>query len=121
MDLERWMSQMRKGSLELVLLALLMNEGEKYGLEIIACLKEKFDLIVVEGTLYPIMNRMQEEGFVIARWELGNPGHPRKFYNVTKKGKEAIGVMHAELGNYMAKLNRVIAGQAPKLKACKKA
>lgn len=121
MDLERWVSQMRKGSLELVLMALLMNEGEKYGLEIVACLKDKFGLAVVEGTLYPIMNRLQEDGLVVARWSLNNPGHPRKFFNITKKGRDAVEKMHAELNTYMAKLNRVIAGDAPKLRACKKA
>lgn len=112
MDLERWESQMRKGNLELVLMTLLMNEGEKYGLDIISCLKERFEITVVEGTLYPIMNRMQEEGFVVARWELGHPGHPRKFYSITKKGKAAVAVMDEKLNEFIVRYNRVKAGNS---------
>ncbi len=103
MDLTRWESQMRKGNLELALMTLLMNEGEKYGLDIIASLKEKCGIEIVEGTLYPIMSRLQEDGLVVARWSTNNPGHPRKFYNVTKKGREAVAVMDAKLMEFIGR------------------
>lgn len=112
MELDKWESQMRKGNLELVLMTLLMNEGEKFGLDIISCLKDKFELEIVEGTLYPIMNRLQEDGFVVARWSLNNPGHPRKFYNVTKKGKEAVALMDEKLNEFIKRYNNVKNGQA---------
>ena len=119
MDLESWEKQMRKGNLELVLMTLLMNEGEKYGLEVLACLKDKFAIEIVEGTLYPIMNRMQEEGFVVARWEMGHPGHPRKFYSVTKKGKAAVAAMDEKLNEFMRCYNNVKNGRAAAKRASK--
>ncbi len=110
MDLGRWESQMRKGNLELVILTLLMNEGEKYGLDILACLRDKFAIEIIEGTLYPLMNRLQEDGLVIVRWELKSPGHPRKFYSVTKKGREAAALMDSKLSEFIACYNKVKQG-----------
>lgn len=84
MKLENMKAQMRKGVLELCILKLLKNK-EMYPSEIIASLK-KSELIVVEGTLYPLLTRLRKAGFLDYRWEESESGPPRKYYKITDVG-----------------------------------
>ena len=77
-------AQMRKGILEYCILAILSRE-DSYAPKIIAELKQA-EMIVVEGTLYPILTRQKNAGLLTYRWEESPQGPPRKYYTLTDKG-----------------------------------
>ena len=85
MKLENTKAQMRKGILEFCILSIL-NKQEAYPSEIIDALKEG-KLIVVEGTLYPLLTRLKNEELLSYRWEESTSGPPRKYYSLTETGK----------------------------------
>jgi PadR family transcriptional regulator, regulatory protein PadR len=77
-------AQMRKGVLEMCVLAAISSR-EAYASDILERLKQSH-LIVVEGTLYPILTRLKNESFLSYRWEESNSGPPRKYYSITPEG-----------------------------------
>ena len=77
-------AQMRKGVLEMCVLAAISSR-EAYASDILERLKQSH-LIVVEGTLYPILTRLKNEGFLSYRWEESNSGPPRKYYSIMPEG-----------------------------------
>lgn len=81
-------AQMRKGILEYCILAILSRE-DSYAPKIIAELKQS-EMIVVEGTLYPILTRQKNAGLLTYRWEESPQGPPRKYYTLTDKGREYL-------------------------------
>ena len=81
-------AQMRKGILDYCILAILSRE-DSYAPKIIACLK-RADLIVVEGTLYPLLTRLKNAGYLSYRWEESPQGPPRKVYTLTDAGREYL-------------------------------
>ena len=85
MKLENTKAQMRKGLLELCVLSIIA-EKEAYPSDIIKKLKES-KLIVVEGTLYPLLTRLKNEGLLTYRWEESTSGPPRKYFQLTELGK----------------------------------
>ena len=84
---EKWEVQLRKGSLELAVLASLW-EGRLYGLEILRRLESDSDLIVAEGTVYPLLTRLKALGLVESEWVESDSGHPRKYYWLTSPGRQ---------------------------------
>ena len=84
---ERWEAQLRKGSLDLALLAVLWK-GRLYGLEILRRLQEAAGLELAEGTLYPILMRLKQEGLLKSAWVEAEAGHPRKYYWLTPAGRQ---------------------------------
>ena len=86
-------AQMRKGILEYCILALLSRE-DSYAPRIISALKEA-EMIVVEGTLYPILTRQKNAGLLTYRWEESPQGPPRKYYSLTGKGREYLAALDA--------------------------
>ena len=84
MKIENTKAQMRKGVLEYCILSILKN-GEAYPSEIIDKLKAG-KLIVVEGTLYPLLTRLKNAGLLSYRWEESKSGPPRKYYQLTEIG-----------------------------------
>lgn len=85
MKLENTKAQMRKGILEFCILSIL-NKQEAYPSEILDTLKDA-RLIVVEGTLYPLLTRLKNSELLTYRWEESPSGPPRKYYSLTKMGK----------------------------------
>ncbi len=83
--------QMRKGILEYCILAILSRE-DSYAPKIIAELQEA-EMIVVEGTLYPLLTRQKNAGLLTYRWEESPQGPPRKYYSLTDKGREYLSVL----------------------------
>ena len=84
-------SQMRKGVLEYCILSLLAKH-EAYASDIIDELK-KADMIVVEGTLYPLLIRQKNQGLLSYRWEESTQGPPRKYYCITERGSMQLAEM----------------------------
>jgi PadR family transcriptional regulator PadR len=81
-------AQMRKGILEYCILSIL-SRGDSYAPQIISELKEA-DMIVVEGTLYPLLARQKNQGLLSYRWEESPQGPPRKYYMITDSGRETL-------------------------------
>jgi PadR family transcriptional regulator, regulatory protein PadR len=88
MDLDNSKAQMRKGVLELCILSIL-SRGESYTTDLINKLKEA-KMIVVEGTLYPMLTRQKNAGLLSYRWEESPQGPPRKYYALTEKGRTYV-------------------------------
>ena len=102
MKIENTKAQMRKGVLEYCILSILKN-GDAYTSEIISTLKGA-EMIVVEGTIYPLLTRLKNAGLLTYRWEESTSGPPRKYYVLTENGALFI----TELGrnyfiNFMVK------------------
>jgi|SRR5690554_1190099 len=102
MRIDNTKAQMRKGVLEFCILSILKN-GEAYPSEIIKALKEG-ELIVVEGTLYPLLTRLKNAKLLSYRWEESPSGPPRKYYSITKEGEYFLG----ELGKTWEKLVKAV-------------
>ena len=88
MKVENAKAQMRKGILEYCILSIL-QQGDAYASDIIGKLKES-ELIVVEGTLYPLLTRQKNAGLLSYRWEESTQGPPRKYYALTNDGKDFL-------------------------------
>ncbi|MBA7544710.1 hypothetical protein ES705_37071 [subsurface metagenome] len=88
MNVENSKAQMRKGVLEYCILSILSGNS-CYASDIINNLKEA-KVIVVEGTLYPLLTRQKNAGLLSYRWEESTQGPPRKYYELTDKGKEFL-------------------------------
>jgi PadR family transcriptional regulator PadR len=84
MNTENQNAQMRKGVLELCILAIIARQ-DAYASDIITKLKEA-RLIVVEGTLYPLLTRLKNDGLTVYRWEESKSGPPRKYHQITEPG-----------------------------------
>lgn len=85
MSIENTESQMRKGLLELCILGIILKQKEAYPSDILEQLKEA-KLVVLEGTLYPLLTRLKNAGMLNYRWEESTSGPPRKYYSLTKPG-----------------------------------
>src|SRR6185503_5467294 len=86
---QRWEVQLRKGSLELAILASLWS-GRLYGLEIVRRLGDGSSLLVPEGTVYPLLSRLKQDGWVDSEWVTSEVGHPRKYYRLTAGGRRHL-------------------------------
>jgi len=84
---EKWEDQLRKGCLELAILAALWD-GRLYGLEILRDLETRAELTVAEGTVYPLLNRLRTLKLVDSEWVESDSGHPRKYYRLTPAGRQ---------------------------------
>ena len=78
---------MRKGLLELCVLGILRRQGEAYPTDLVVQLKDA-KLVVLEGTLYPLLTRLKNAGILTYRWEESPSGPPRKYYSLTKEGQK---------------------------------
>ena len=89
MTIESWQEQLRRGGLELAIL-LAVASSPRYGLAIIRHLEEYTDLVVTEGTVYPILARLTRDGALLAEWVADEGPHPRKYYRLTAKGRSHL-------------------------------
>ncbi|RFN60296.1 PadR family transcriptional regulator [Marixanthomonas ophiurae] len=90
--IKKWESQVKKGTLTFIALNVLKNK-ELYGYEFIEEIKEKTTIEIAEGTFYPLINRLAKEGLVISKWVEQESGIPRKYYSLTKTGKQTLSEM----------------------------
>ena len=104
---DRWEAQLRKGALEMAALAALWSR-RLYGLDLIRYLEQHSKLVLSEGTIYPILNRLKAEGLVSSEWEEAEAGHPRKYYSLTRTGRERARQMAAAWLEFSAGLGRLI-------------
>lgn len=103
---ENQKAQMRKGILEFCILLTISRE-KKYATDIINELR-KADLIVVEGTLYPLLSRLRQAELLTHTWEESASGPPRKYYDLTAKGKETLRSLKDTWTNLSKSINHLI-------------
>ena len=94
MNTENQNAQMRKGVIELCILAIIAQQ-DAYASDIIMKLKEA-RLIVVEGTLYPLLTRLKNDGLTVYRWEESKSGPPRKYHQITESGLKTLTELKAD-------------------------
>lgn len=105
---ENWEVQLRKGCLELAILASLW-ENRLYGLEILRRLASGSDLVIAEGTVYPLLGRLKAEGLVDSEWVEADAGHPRKYYRLTSRGRHRAVQMARVWADFSASLGVLVA------------
>jgi len=105
MNLENTKAQMRKGVLELCILSLLATK-EAYASEIIEKLKAH-KLLVVEGTVYPLLTRLKNDGLLSYRWEESTGGPPRKYYKITPLGETVLSELKKTWSNLVESVNKL--------------
>ena len=104
---DRWEAQLRKGALEMAALASLWH-GRLYGLEIIRFLESNSRLVLAEGTIYPILNRLKAEGMLTSDWVEAEAGHPRKYYALTAAGRVRLRQMAEAWANFAGGLSQLL-------------
>lgn len=92
--LENIKSQMRKGILEYCILTIISRK-EAYTSDILEALRQA-DLLVVEGTLYPLLSRLKNNGLLSYRWQESTDGPPRKYFTLTDEGRELLAALNQE-------------------------
>lgn len=103
MTIDNTESQMRKGLLELCILGIIHKEKEAYPSDILEQLKQA-KLVVLEGTLYPLLTRLKNAEMLSYRWEESPSGPPRKYYALTKNGLK----FYAQLRNTWDELSNAV-------------
>ena len=106
-SLDKWREQLRRGGLELAIL-LSVSSTPRYGLEIIRYLQESTDLVVTEGTIYPILGRLTRSGIVEAEWISGETPHPRKYYRLSIQGQKSLEEMLDHWNSYRSKIDHLV-------------
>jgi PadR family transcriptional regulator PadR len=104
---ENWETQIRKGWLELVILASLWKE-KLYGLDILRRLETHSDLLLAEGTIYPILGRLKRDGLIDSEWVESDSGHPRKYYWLTAAGRRRATAMARYASPFLARIDSLI-------------
>ena len=89
-----WITQLRKGLLEFCVLSAI-SRGETYGYELVHRLKGMEQLAVTESTVYPILSRLKQDGYVKARDVPSSSGPPRRYFSLTSLGRHRIAEMNA--------------------------
>ena len=87
--LSKWESQVRKGTLDYIIL-LCLKKREQYGYEMIKTIKSVAGMDISEGTIYPLLNRLKKNDLISSRWVEMETGIPRKYYQITKKGLRTL-------------------------------
>jgi PadR family transcriptional regulator PadR len=105
MKIENTKAQMRKGVLEYCILSIL-KDGEAYTSDILDTLKDA-KMLVVEGTIYPLLTRLKNAGLLSYRWEESSSGPPRKYYDLTETGRLFLKELNTTWDELQLAVNRV--------------
>lgn len=103
--LENIKSQMRKGILEYCILSIISRQ-EAYTSDILEALRQA-DLLVVEGTLYPLLSRLKNNGLLSYRWQESKDGPPRKYFTLTDEGKDLLESLDKEWNTISSAINQI--------------
>ena len=105
MKIENTKAQMRKGVLEYCILSIL-KDGEAYTSDILETLKNA-KMLVVEGTVYPLLTRLKNSGLLAYRWEESTSGPPRKYYSLTETGKLFLNELNTTWSDLQTEVKKV--------------
>jgi len=114
---DRLLTQMRRGTLEYCVLALLRDE-ERYAFDLVRTLAESDGMVTSEGTIYPLLSRLRRDGLVSTTWEESPSGPPRRYYRITPKGDKALAAFVEEWQRFRDSVDRFVSerskdGNAP--------
>jgi PadR family transcriptional regulator PadR len=93
------LAQMRKGTLQYCVLALLFDE-ERYGFDLVRSLAETDGMVTSEGTIYPLLSRLRRDGLVETTWRESTSGPPRRYYRLTAAGRAALDAFRDEWSRF---------------------
>lgn len=111
MKIENSIAQMKKGVLEMCILSI-ASQDEVYPSDIIQKLRSS-ELIVVEGTLYPILTRLKNYGLLEYTWKESNAGPPRKYFKITSAGREALQILSVSWQQFVQGVNQSLLNKNP--------
>ena len=100
-------TQLKKGTLELCVLSLL-SKADMYGFELVGAISAQIQ--ISEGTIYPLMKRIKDEGYVTTYLRESQEGPPRKYYSLTQSGRITLQTMEEEWRNLSAGINKILEG-----------
>ncbi|PWK47853.1 PadR family transcriptional regulator [Pleionea mediterranea] len=110
---EKWDVQLRKGSLELVILAALKSR-KLYGLELLKLLHNFETMQITEGTLYPLLDRLKRDGQITANWIQEGENRPRKYYRLTEQGDQKLSALEARWRQSVSDIEYLLDHPGPK-------
>lgn len=110
MNTNGYVTQMRKGVLELCVLALL-HTVPRYGFELVQELANVPGMLTTEGTIYPLLSRLRRDGLVATEWQESASGPPRRYYRLTEDGRHALAVFRTEWTTFSEAVNTIIQGK----------
>jgi PadR family transcriptional regulator PadR len=103
--------ELSRGTIELAVLALIIDE-RRYGYDLLSSLAEATGGFVgiKEGTLYPVLHRLEDAGYIEATWEAEGRGKPRKYYGITDAGRKRLALLRTEWDRLAAGMERLLNG-----------
>jgi PadR family transcriptional regulator, regulatory protein PadR len=104
-------AQMRRGTLQYCVLALLAGE-ERYGFDLVRALAEVDGMVTSEGTIYPLLSRLRRDGLVESTWSESPSGPPRRYYRLTKAGRTALADFEREWSRFRDAVDHFIERKA---------
>ncbi len=109
---EKWDVQLRKGSLELVILAVLKGRT-LYGLELLKTLHGLETMRITEGTLYPLLDRLKRDGLIAAQWVQEGDTRPRKYYRLSDEGAARLDALAARWRRSVSDIEHLLQHPGP--------
>lgn len=106
-DDDKWMTQIRRGALELCVLALLARR-RRYGYDLVQALTHLQGLVLKEGTIYPLLNRLQGEGLVKSEWQPSPEGPARRYYTLTGEGEARLAAMRKQWSGFTSEVDSIL-------------
>src|SRR3954451_15470279 len=100
-------AQMRRGTLQYCVLALLSGE-ERYGFDLVRGLAEVDGMVTSEGTIYPLLGRLRRDGLVETTWRESSSGPPRRYYRLTDRGRQALDGFRQEWSRFRDAVDRFV-------------
>ena len=100
-------TQLKRGTLELCVLSLL-SKSDKYGFELVNAISEQIK--ISEGTIYPLLKRIKDEGYVTTYLQESQEGPPRKYYSITQSGRDAQKNLETEWHNIVSGMKKILEG-----------
>ncbi|SRR5712692_2343170 len=107
MDGKSEITELRRGVLSSCVLALLA-ERPRFGLELVRDLSQAGGLLTSEGTVYPLLNRLRDNGLVTSAWVHQDAAHPRRYYSITDRGREHLAAFRAEWSAFATAVDTVL-------------
>jgi PadR family transcriptional regulator, regulatory protein PadR len=105
-------TQMRRGTVEYCVLALL-RDRPRYGFDLVRTLGEADGLVTSEGTIYPLLSRLRRDGLVTTAWHESPSGPPRRYYELTLAGHQALELFATEWDRFTGAVDRLLKGGTP--------
>jgi len=107
MNTDATAAQLRRGVAGPCILALL-ESGSRYGLEIVKDLDAAGQLLTSQGTVYPLLNRLSEAGWVTSRWEVADGERPRRYYDITPAGRDELNSFRDEWSRFTSAVDTLL-------------